>query len=191
MCFFTGSYGDYQWLESYPDLDTFIKTCPQSVLGKFLVITSVDSGEFRAAATLDGWRVSEGIAYSPRIDSIDDLPEDAFYSFSEWYIYDVPTQVGRISKENIFASEIAPPDVFTFVNYFGFSFSNPEMQPVVELFWKQLNWMRPVSYVADGANGNISPASNGMAFVSRDPICFQSVRRSMENYIWPYSSPGK
>jgi len=183
MCFFTGSYGEYQWLESYPDLNTFVKTFPESVVGKYLAITSADCTEFKPDPNdvAAGWTTSEGIAYSPRIDSISSLPKYSICPYVEWYAYDQPMTVGR--RQGKYSPDICPPDVFPFASYRGYAFDSPEMKDYANEFLKQLSWMRPVSYIAsDGSD---------IFFVSRDPVCFASVRRGLENWIWPYSNPGK
>jgi hypothetical protein len=50
----------------------------------------------------------------------------------------------------VFTTAVAPGTVFAFINFFGFQLSEPEMQPVTDLFWKQMEWMQPESYIGDG-----------------------------------------
>jgi hypothetical protein len=41
----TGALGAYQWLTTYQhDLDTLLQSCPQTFLGKYIAVTSLDSG---------------------------------------------------------------------------------------------------------------------------------------------------
>ena len=40
--------------------------------------------------------------------------------------------------------------VAAFVNFGGFSLHDPDMQPLADLFWTQLELIQPESFVADG-----------------------------------------
>jgi hypothetical protein len=42
--FTVGSQGSYQWLVTEEDFD-LLQLCPEIVLGKYVAITSIDSGE--------------------------------------------------------------------------------------------------------------------------------------------------
>jgi hypothetical protein len=73
----TGSRGAYRWLTtSRESLNPLLAACPQAVLNKYLAVTSLDSGspmlnEHQRAA---GWENRNGIAYSPKLQSVQDLP---------------------------------------------------------------------------------------------------------------------
>jgi hypothetical protein len=58
---------------------------------------------------------------------------------------------------------------------FGPSFAvhNPEMANLVSLFWKQLDWIQPESYIAD--------AEMLFTFVSRNEEIFFAVRNSLSD----------
>jgi len=92
----TGIYGPYQWLEVDYKLGEFLAFCPQVILGRYLVITAVDSGSFVLSETnrANGWTNSAGIAYGPRIRLAAELPQDDYgrecYGFDEWYVFDLP-----------------------------------------------------------------------------------------------------
>ena len=45
-----GSHGDYKWLVSQFELDDILRLCPAIVLGKYLAITSIDSGQLSPTA---------------------------------------------------------------------------------------------------------------------------------------------
>jgi hypothetical protein len=60
------------------------------------------------------------------------------------------------------------------VNFFGFALHNPEMSDLVRLFWKQIGWIQPESYIADGAAGLLT-------FVSRDEDIFATVRNALSD----------
>jgi hypothetical protein len=134
----------------------------------------VDSGSFslseddRAA----GWTNTGGIAYSPRLESVAMLPPDCCCreccGFYEWYIFGTePTPLGSICRANVFETAIAPPNVFQFINFGGFQLSDLQMKAITDLFWRQMAWVRPESYLGDG--------DGRLIFVSSDHECFRSV----------------
>ena len=177
----TGCYGHYNWLETDHDLREFLSLCPDAILSKHIVITAVDSGAFnpsdqdRAA----GWSSAGGIAYSPRLDAVTMLPLDCCCRdcgpFDEWYIYGTAApQLGSICRANVFNTAIAPPDVFQFINFGGFRFSDQQMKPVTDLFWKQIEWMQPESYLGDGDSCLLFVSSNGELFRRTEAILSRS-----------------
>jgi hypothetical protein len=58
---------------------------------------------------------------------------------------------------------------------FGRSFAlhDPEMTTLVSLFWKQLDWIQPESYIAD--------ADIFLTFVSRNEDIFVAVRNALSD----------
>ena len=48
------------------------------------------------------------------------------------------------------------------------------MSDLVRLFWKQIGWIQPESYIADGAAGLLT-------FVSRDEDIFATVRNALSD----------
>ena len=171
MPLITGAFKDYEWLETEHEFETVVTLCPGIALRKYLAITSVDCGVFHAVAQskVPGWECEGGISYSPRVEAIESLPSDCFLAFSEWYIYDAVTRQGTLCSGNPFETEMVPPNVFAFVNFVGFRPSDDGVGP---LFWRQLEWMRPASYISEGYDRLI--------FVSRDQALFSSVREKLE-----------
>ena len=55
----------------------------------------------------------------------------------------------------------------------GFALHNPEMASLVRLFWKQLDWIQPESYIAD--------ADVLLTFVSRNEDVFAAVREALSD----------
>jgi len=153
-----GSHGIYEWLVADEDID-LPKICPEIVLGKYVAITSIDSGAYipdeheRAA----GWDSHGKIAYSPKIVNADDLPRSP-EAYDEWYVFPRPVDLGNSHlAENVFEVAQAPGHVSVFVNYHGFAFDRPDA--LTELFWKQIEWIRPESYIADGLYLNFATAN--------------------------------
>jgi len=144
----TGTHGAYDWLVADRTLRDVLEACPELVVGKYLAITSFDSGPLALSESeiAERWESRDGIAYSPRISRIDGLPYDNCYD--EWYVLDAPRTIGirEESCSNPF-EEHDPSVVFTPVNR-HFS-PNHEDQQVLELFWRQLDRIRPTSYIAD------------------------------------------
>jgi hypothetical protein len=53
-----GSHAEYQWLSTEPgNITTLLRSCPDVVPGKYLAVTSIDSGTLRLTdqERADGW----------------------------------------------------------------------------------------------------------------------------------------
>jgi hypothetical protein len=159
-----GSEGSYDWLVSDQQFD-LLRLCPQIVLGKYVAITSIDSGalEPSEAEATAGWQSRGKIAYSPQVQSIEEIPSAGW---DEWYIFDKPVDLGLSHlTENIFEMPQEAGHVSDFVNY-GFALHPPERAKLAYLFWPQIDRIRPESYVAD---------NDYLTFVSASKDLFSSV----------------
>jgi hypothetical protein len=168
-----GAHGDYQWLTTgQHDLGTLLRLCPEALLGKYVAVTSIDSGPLilNEDEVSTAWQSRSDVAYSPRIQSVEKLAYGECAGFDEWYVFDAPTELGQIVEGNIFESPLQPGQVAVFVNYGGFGFHSSSMQVLTDMFWKQLEWIHPESYIADGDLLN---------FVSRDRTLFTTVLQSL------------
>jgi hypothetical protein len=176
----TGSNGAYRWLATgQHELDTLRRRCPQALVGKYVAVTSLDSGpmvltdEERRA----GWRSRNEIAYSPQIQSVEDcrterLPGGECAGFNEWYVFDSPFDLGELRHDNVFEAAMMPGQVYAFVNFAsGFALHDPEMTDIASLFWKQLDWIQPESYIAD--------SDELLTFASRNEGLFVAVRNAL------------
>lgn len=170
-----GMHGPYRWLEVDQSLREFLSLRPAVILGRHIAITAVDSGRFSPSEDdhAAGWKATGGIAYSPLIRSVEMLPPDCCCreccGFDEWYIFATePTPLGAICDANVFEVAVAPPNVFQFINFGGFQLSDPHMKAITDLFWRQMAWVRPESYLGDG--------ERCLVFVSADPELFASVQ---------------
>lgn len=175
-----GSHNPFRWLVTERhDLESLLRCCPQVLGGKYIAVTSLDSGpmflmdEEKAL----GWQSRNEIAYSPQITlSKDGGTEGATSSqcagYDEWYIFDSPFDLGMLCHGNVFESSLTPGNVWTFVNYdAGFALHNPKMAAVSSLFWKQLEWIQPESFIADSAAF--------LTFVSRNERMFVAVYNAL------------
>jgi len=178
MTLTTGSQGAYVWLTSAQhDLGGLLKQCPQVLLGKYIAVTSLDSGpltltdEERTA----GWQTRNEIAYSPKIQSAKQLPYGECAGFDEWYVFESPFDLGRLRHGNIFEAPLTQGQVSTFVNFLDFALHNPEVGELVQLFWKQLDWIQPQSYIADG--------NAFLTFVTRDKELFATVFKALGDSV--------
>jgi hypothetical protein len=174
----TGALGAYQWLTTdQHDLDTLLQSCPQTFLGKYIAVTSLDSGpvNLNEQQKSTGWTSHGDIAYSPQVQSVDNLRHRECGGFDEWYVFESPLDLGQVWKGNsVFEAPLNRGQVSVFVNFLGFSLhdhSVQAMQALADLFWKQLEWIHPESYIADG-----EPFLN---FVSRDQHLFAAVRQAL------------
>ncbi|HEY3703651.1 MAG TPA: hypothetical protein VGL22_01230 [Terracidiphilus sp.] len=148
-----GAHGEYQWIVAEASLHEVLKEVPEAVLGRHIAVTSADSGPLALAErdTARGWSSRGGIAYSPMVERAEDLPCQS--CFHEWYVFREPRDLGILvdPKVSLWVSEIARGRVHVFVNYsFGFSLHSSECAAVTEIFWEQMEWIRPESYIADG-----------------------------------------
>jgi hypothetical protein len=165
-----GSQGLYEWLVTDQQFD-LLQICPEVVVGKYIAITSIDSGALVPTdeETAAGWQSRAKIAYSPKIENAQDLPHDGW---DEWYIFNTPTDLGTSHlAENIFEVPQDHGHVSVLVNY-GFALDPPERSKhFATLFWEQLARIRPESYVAD---------NDYLTFVSTNKTFFASVRDAVK-----------
>ena len=167
-----GSHGGYDWLASEHTLDDLLGLCPEIVIGKYLAVTSFDSGPLSLSnqEKASGWESRKGIAYSPNIVGIDGrLPHDLY---DEWYVFETQTDLGELADPaiNIFEQPIQSRRVHAFVNFGGFAFHRPEVEGLTSLFWEQLDLLRPESYIADGDYLNIASANKQVVETMREAL---------------------
>jgi hypothetical protein len=142
-----GSQGLYEWLVTDHQFD-LLQICPEVVLGKYIAITSIDSGPLVPTdeETAAGWESRRKIAYSAKIQTIQGLPRAGW---DEWYIFDNPTDLGASHlEENVFEVPHEQGHLSVFVNY-CLALHQPDMKDLATLFWQQMARIRPESYVAD------------------------------------------
>ena len=174
-----GSHHAYRWLmTNRENMNEFLRQCPGLVLGKYVAITTYDSGVLRLSerdATV-GWESRNGIAYSRQIGALSDLPEIAQLEpaelYQEWYVFRAATKLGGFALENAF---VTPPPglIVTFVNYSkGFALHDPEVQVMTDLFWKQVEELKPESYMGEGEDYT--------TFVTDNAALFDAVLRILE-----------
>jgi len=157
---FTGSHGSYRWsVTREDDLATLLESCPQSLAGKYVAVTSLDSGPMILTEEEKGlgWHSRNEIAYSPQISLSEDgrlkgMSAGQCAGYDEWYVFDSPHDLGALCDGNVFESDLPAGKIWTFVSYdAGFALHNPEMSDLTGLFWKQLEWIQPESFIADSA----------------------------------------
>ena len=123
------------------------------------------------------WQLRSGVVYSPCLTVTDALfyQRDGLDSpgYDEWYLFDTAADLGLLITrgENPFEPEHAPKPgrLMVFVNYGAFVIHEtgaPE-QVIVDMFWRQLDWVRPESYIGDGRDC--------LTFVSKDAAIFDIV----------------
>ncbi len=165
----TGAHGEYKWLSSRHELDDLLKHCPRVVLGKYIAVTSIDSGYLHPTdiEKLAGWEGRECIGYSPIVKSVEALP---YAGWDEWYVFARPVDLGvsRLNS-NMFDPPVKPGEVGVFVNY-CFALHPPDRAGLAELFWSQIDRLQPESYIAD---------NDYLTFVSRDENLFAAVYEAL------------
>ena len=131
-----GSRAGYQWLTSeHHYLDDIIRLCPQVLLGRYLVVTSTDSGDpTRWAKELPGWECRGRVAYSPRLESTEGIEYQVHGrgsgGFDEWYLFEVPADLGD-GEVRTFVNEYFSPDLLD------------DARSVI--FWEQIERFQPQS----------------------------------------------
>jgi hypothetical protein len=166
-----GSHGIYEWLVTDHDID-LLHICPEIVIGKYVAITAIDSGVFIPTQdeTTSGWESRGNIAYSPKVAHIESLPREGY---DEWYIFADPFDLGTSRlAENVFEVPIEPGHLDVFVNYGSFALGGPEEKALSDLFWQQIEWIRPESYIADGHLLNL---------VTTNKIVFTKIRDAVRS----------
>ena len=170
---FKGSHGPYRWFVTrQDDLATLLELCPQFLEGRYVAVTSFDSGPLilTEEQKASGWLSRNEIAYSPQVNLLEDsrlkgVSVGQCAGYDEWYVFDSPHDLGALCDGNVFESDLSAGKIWTFVNYdAGFALHNPEMSDLTSLFWKQLDWIQPESFVAD--------SSAFLTFVSRNESIF-------------------
>jgi hypothetical protein len=167
-----GKHDSYLWLERSIEtravdrpLIRLTENCPEFLLNKYVVVTSLDSGPLHLnEQQIDvGWKRLGRLAISPRISNAGDVP---FQWFDEWYIFDdaVPT----LSDIEVFVNRgtfsLGEPNPTIDTMYIGLDSSVraamvAAVVPWREKFWTQLERLNAESYVANG---------NCFTFVTRD-----------------------
>jgi hypothetical protein len=164
-----GSRGAYEWLVTDQQFD-LLQICPEVVLGKYVAITSIDSG---ALVLTDkektaGWVSREQIAYSPRVESVESLPHAGW---DERYIFGGPTDLGTSHLgQNIFLVPQEQGHVSVLVNY-GLALNRADTTDLVRMFWEQIERIRPESYLAD---------NDCLNFVSLNKTLFATVHDAVK-----------
>lgn len=143
---------------------------PEIALGKYVAITSIDSGALALNETdrATGWQSRDRIAYSPKVQTIDSLPREGW---DEWYISEKPFDLGTSHLgENIFEVPHGPGHISDFVN-FGFAFHRDEDHSLARLFWQQMEWIHPESYMSD---------NNFLSFATVNEPIFEKVHQAVK-----------
>jgi len=175
----SGSNPPYRWLTSADQyIGTLVQLCPEIALGRHLAVTSIDSGDpwLTDQQSAADWQCRSRVVYSPRLTTTAEL----FYQrdgtdrpgYDEWYLFDNGApDLGEPIKwtENPFEEAHAPRPgrLMDFVNFFAFVLHDPEQQFISNMFWRQLEWVKPESYIADGRDF--------LTFVSRNADLFDIV----------------
>jgi hypothetical protein len=166
-----GTHGSYQWLATAQyELGDFVRRCPVALLGKYVAVTSLDSGPLFLTEDekIAGWQSRNDVAYSPQIRSPEQLRHGGF---DEWFIFNSPKELGQLWSGNVFEIPTTADHIAAFVNFGDFAPHNPELVGLLNPFWEQLERIQPESYVADG--------NAFLTFASRESQIFTFVCRAM------------
>jgi hypothetical protein len=158
-----GAHGEYQWIVTQHYLADVLRLCPEIVVNKYVAVTACDSGPFRLgdAEKASNWESRNDIAYSPLIQRVSELPQAGF---DEWYVFDEPAELGQLNPQDVslFEAPIGRGHVHRLVNFGGFGLHEPKWVPVIDLFWKQFDWICPNTYIAEGTSLTIVTADKSL-----------------------------
>jgi len=176
-----GADGGYRWLNTECELRDFLALCPEAILGKRLAVTSIDGASLvpTSSEVQSGWSSANGIAYSPPIHSLDELPNETHKEwcdfFHEWYTFDEFVDLGEVVQGgSIFEDGPRPGRLFRFATCLGFAMRDRRYADIVRLFWKQLDFVAPDSYIGDG--------DRCLIFVTRDERLFEDVVKKLRAF---------
>jgi hypothetical protein len=180
-----GTHSEYFWIASGSNdySGTLVGLCPEIFIGRYMVVTAVDSGTPRLAERqkIAGWVEQNGIVYSPALITVDDIffqrdGQDA-PGFDEWYLFPKPTDLGAPQDGNPFEEATAPspgrPMVFVGTPCAAVYNSDPVCEPLRRMFWAQMDWIQPESYIADG--------SDRLTFMTRNRELFELVLDKLDH----------
>lgn len=175
-----GKNGKWMWLTSKATgLRDVVERCPQFVIDKFVLVTSLDSGSL----LLDESRLQSGWTYmgkeaqsadsaidadardftlSPRVKNTSILPTEWY---DEWYVFPSPPQIGSLE---VFVND---PDFCLTIGHIGLH----EVVPYKfeEQFWMQIERVNPFSFISD--NGVLSFATSDGSLYEQVVIAVQDV----------------
>lgn len=176
---YSGSRGEYRWLTSVEQyMGDFVRLCSDTLIGRYLTVTGIDGGSpwLTEAQRTVGWQLRSGMAYSKLVSGVEEL----FYQrdgkdcpgYDEWYVFDTPPQhLGDILSGNPFedGNEPQPGRLLVMVGWAGFVLHDDDRhaQTINQMFWHQLDWIRPEMYIGDGRDN--------LTFVCKDAPLFESV----------------
>jgi len=183
---YTGARGDYRWLTSTEQyMGALVQHCPEVLLRRYLVVTAVDSGTpwLTDRQRAGGWELRSGMAYSREISSIDELfyqrDGDDVPGYDEWYFFSTPpSHLGEIFNGNPFVPENKPRPgkLIVFVGWAAFVLHETTGADTInEMFWQQLDWVRPDFYVSDGRDN--------LTFVSKHEEVFDLVYERLRSAL--------
>lgn len=177
----TGEYGSYRWINTECELRDFLALCPEAILGKRLAVTSIDGASLVPTSDelQSGWRSAKGVAYSPPIHSLNELPNEAHKEwcdfFHEWYTFDEFVDLGEVVEHsNIFEDGPRPGRVFRFATFLGFALRDRGYAEIVKFFWKQMDFIQPDSYIGDG--------DRYLSFATRSEPLFEEVVKRLRTF---------
>lgn len=159
----TGTHGEYSWVSTTSfGIDDLLEVCPAVLLNKFVAVTSCDSGPLPLdeQSLAAGWRIQNGIAYSPQITSPDLFPYHVH--FDEWYVFPEIAGFDKVRGANP-----KPESMEIYVNYY-FRFDNPDTQHLATAMWQLLEQLRPESYIAEADWG-------WMTLITRNQKVFETL----------------
>lgn len=175
----TGTVGEYQWLTSFQKPDVFLRLNPNIVLNKFVAVPTRDSGSVQLdeAYIKSGWFYGEGneVVYHSHFSDLNTLPiiREAEEGWQELYTFSRSVDLGTLHQGNLFENDPQKRKLSRIVNLYGFSLHHSQMKSISDIFWSQLDWIKPDSYLSDGLEH--------LTFVTREKKLFADALKSLQS----------
>ena len=172
---FAGTHDGYFWLEGQGDtVFDLLRSRPEIVAGKYVVIKVGYSGSLPPAERerYAGWTVGNGILISPRLASVDEIPEPQRPYFFEWLVF--PQSDSAHEYAHLAHGGISPPSSLSVsLRDARSALQEPARRPhpgsardrverlrqAQQRFWDRMRQAAPESYLSAGRS---------FVFVTRD-----------------------
>jgi hypothetical protein len=159
MAFNTGNYKEYYWFESHEiNLNSLIRKTPELLIGKYLIITHFDGGNFvpNENEVNIGWENENGITYADKVTKRI-LKMNIYDNYDQWILMAEKIKINKISdfvNHDYFSlidwknenKNLKNVDDSNFINQF-----ENERKILKEKFWNEIEKIKLTTFISDGA----------------------------------------
>jgi hypothetical protein len=148
-----GYRDSYRWISSpNGNMWRLLEAVPDLVMGHVVAVTSFDHGALSPTESegCAGWTANEGIAWSPEIARLEQLP---LAGWDEWYVFDERSELRELEvfvNDAGFHPDPSQPDTDATWCRRLFGEALRQQRERAESFWCQLQRLQPLAYLASG-----------------------------------------